>query len=39
MTDGYSEPFVDGMVSAIRGSSAAAMRSALPKALNTVSAW
>src|SRR5471030_1977109 len=35
----YRLPLVDGMVPAARSSSAVAMRSARPKALNTVSHW
>src|SRR5439155_3817554 len=36
---GYRLPLVDGIVPAARSSSSAAMRSARPKALNTVSHW
>ncbi len=35
----YRHPLVDGICPAMRGSSSTAMRSARPKALNTVSIW
>lgn len=37
--DPYSDPFVDGIAPAARGSRATAIRSARPNALNTVSHW